>query len=569
MNKPNTKILAFFYIISFFGIFLFPTNLLADSFGEHEYKDIKPELQTTLPGLEFSKAEFIEKTTPSGQQGTYLLIPYLGEYLMAFYRYAVVVASILTVVFIIIGGLQWTISGGSPEKIKSAQKKISGALMGLILAILSYTLLYTINPNLVNFGDLEILFVKGISIEEALMSKTPGDSGDWEARHPGERISFLPKYIATNLDIIKNLFLLKPETAYASEAFNTLLEIIKDFYETHPQDYNKLNPNLSNTNTSLSDEFIQDGSCLDWKTMNMYGNPARFAAINFGKYLEKQNIVSYAFYGRGAPCATEKNSESVEAICNDTSWGRFDCTSDMKKELTNKNLATPPWDLEYCLDCSGFTHTIFKCGAKKGVAAKTLILFSCNADEIRKYQPIPKSETIPGDIVGYKKNPDKGIDVGHVMVCLNNGCTQIIHVHGPQSYIEDNKYTALSEEDETYLKILLQEKLEKARAHLTEKFGKEYNKWRNIESLTKEEQDKIYTTRNEEGVSSYVKDGKILLPDAAIEEMQKRTGFFFEYRRIAVLDHKNISDIPLPKCDNILKYSLCSSGGLKKINACK
>lgn len=75
----------------------------------------------------------------------------IGDFLQLIYRLAVVSASIIAVIMIIIAGFQWTTSGGSPEAIKSAQKRIQGSLIGLILAVLSYFILYTINPYLVNF----------------------------------------------------------------------------------------------------------------------------------------------------------------------------------------------------------------------------------------------------------------------------------------------------------------------------------------------------------------------------------------------------------------------------------
>mgnify|MGYP007094902143 CR=1 FL=1 len=74
----------------------------------------------------------------------------IGEYINFIYRYGVMAAGILAVFMIITAGFQWTMSGGSAEKITSAKKRIGGALMGLFLVSVSFFILNTINPYLVN-----------------------------------------------------------------------------------------------------------------------------------------------------------------------------------------------------------------------------------------------------------------------------------------------------------------------------------------------------------------------------------------------------------------------------------
>ncbi len=73
----------------------------------------------------------------------------IAEFVAFSYRYAMIIATILAVVMIIIAGIMWTISRGDQEIITKARKKISSALLGLFLLSISYTILYLINPNLV------------------------------------------------------------------------------------------------------------------------------------------------------------------------------------------------------------------------------------------------------------------------------------------------------------------------------------------------------------------------------------------------------------------------------------
>lgn len=126
-----------------------------------EIKNIKPAPRIELPGLNFSQEP---KVVEEGGT-TFLYIPYFGEYMSAIYKYAVIVAGILSVVIIMFGGFTWLTSGGSPEKITEAKKYIVGAVTGLIIAAGSYALLYTINPNLVQFKSLKIAYIKGIPLQ--------------------------------------------------------------------------------------------------------------------------------------------------------------------------------------------------------------------------------------------------------------------------------------------------------------------------------------------------------------------------------------------------------------------
>jgi len=74
----------------------------------------------------------------------------LGEFIAHMYQYSIIAAALLSAVMLIIAGFIWTTSGGNPERITSAKRKIAGSITGLLLAVLSYTLLNVINPNLIN-----------------------------------------------------------------------------------------------------------------------------------------------------------------------------------------------------------------------------------------------------------------------------------------------------------------------------------------------------------------------------------------------------------------------------------
>ncbi len=75
----------------------------------------------------------------------------IGTFIKSMYRYTIWAAGILAAAMLIVAGFQWAASGGSSDAIGSAKNKIAGAISGLILLALSYVILNTVNPYLVNF----------------------------------------------------------------------------------------------------------------------------------------------------------------------------------------------------------------------------------------------------------------------------------------------------------------------------------------------------------------------------------------------------------------------------------
>lgn len=71
----------------------------------------------------------------------------LSTYLVAVFRLGINIAIVLAVVMVIAGGIQYMVSEVANTKSK-AKKQILGALGGLVLALASYLILYTINPEL-------------------------------------------------------------------------------------------------------------------------------------------------------------------------------------------------------------------------------------------------------------------------------------------------------------------------------------------------------------------------------------------------------------------------------------
>lgn len=109
--------------------------------------------QVTVPGSDF------EQGAPYTEKGEGLLI---AEYIQAWYKFAIAGVGILAVVMIMAGGLVWLTAGGRANQISTAKDWIMGAVIGLVLALMSYTLLDILNPNLVTFKSLKIDDLEGL-----------------------------------------------------------------------------------------------------------------------------------------------------------------------------------------------------------------------------------------------------------------------------------------------------------------------------------------------------------------------------------------------------------------------
>ncbi len=144
-----------------------PTDAIFDPevlISEMREQAEKPQTKINIPGINFSEPEVITEGDT-----TFLVIPYLSEYIAQMYKYSVMLAGVGAVLIIIVGGFQFTISGGAADKKEAAKKRIGGAIIGLLIAAGSYTVLYTINPNLVELKNLKVEYVERETVSEYML----------------------------------------------------------------------------------------------------------------------------------------------------------------------------------------------------------------------------------------------------------------------------------------------------------------------------------------------------------------------------------------------------------------
>ena len=73
----------------------------------------------------------------------------IAEYIPLIFNYSMGFVGILAAVVLMFGGVMWLTAGGNQGQVGEAKEWIKAALTGLILALLSFLILNTINPDLI------------------------------------------------------------------------------------------------------------------------------------------------------------------------------------------------------------------------------------------------------------------------------------------------------------------------------------------------------------------------------------------------------------------------------------
>lgn len=89
-----------------------------------------------------------------------------GDIIPALYRFGLGLVGVSALVALIIGGIMYMTAGGSQDQTKRARTWIGNAFFGLALALLSFLILNTINPDLVKKLDLRLAPIRQEPPEE-------------------------------------------------------------------------------------------------------------------------------------------------------------------------------------------------------------------------------------------------------------------------------------------------------------------------------------------------------------------------------------------------------------------
>ena len=94
------------------------------------------------------------------------------DFIIYIHQYAIIVGGILAMIVVIVAGFQLTASGGNSAIIGSAKKRIAGAITGVIILVLSFTILQSINPKTLELVLPKIWLLQGVAISPLKCDET-------------------------------------------------------------------------------------------------------------------------------------------------------------------------------------------------------------------------------------------------------------------------------------------------------------------------------------------------------------------------------------------------------------
>ncbi len=153
------KILLNFVLGSLASVFIFSFVLTAVSvYAQESCETVQGRggiiLQVQIPGVTEKCVKDKVAQYKDGRiiydQKEFYYVNSLQEYIVRLYKFFIGLVAFAAVFMLMIGGAQYILAGGNPNKVSTAKSIISGALGGLFLALTSYVLLATINPRIVS-----------------------------------------------------------------------------------------------------------------------------------------------------------------------------------------------------------------------------------------------------------------------------------------------------------------------------------------------------------------------------------------------------------------------------------
>jgi len=157
------------FIVICFLFLLTPALVFAEDFT----------LQVNIPGSSFNFS------TPNCS-GDSCNLGWISKYIAMIYKFGVGLAIMLAVVMIMVGGFIWLMSAGSPDKVGKAKEFITSAMTGLLLALFSFLILQTVNPELISGTGRVNLPTSSTSSSGTEPSGGSGDSGGADIPEPVE-----------------------------------------------------------------------------------------------------------------------------------------------------------------------------------------------------------------------------------------------------------------------------------------------------------------------------------------------------------------------------------------------
>jgi membrane-associated protease RseP (regulator of RpoE activity) len=147
-NKDKNILIISLFILVFIFILVFNTNF-------NLLKQVSLETQN-LSAVEAGKKTYVPLEPIPGLTDSKTSEQQLGVYLGTIFNWAIAIAIILSIIFLLLGGIQYMTTDAIGNK-EEAKGKINAAIVGLLLALSSFLILETINPQIVNYENNALL----------------------------------------------------------------------------------------------------------------------------------------------------------------------------------------------------------------------------------------------------------------------------------------------------------------------------------------------------------------------------------------------------------------------------
>lgn len=128
----------------------------------------------------------------------------IAKYLAFVYKWLIGLAVVLGVGALTIAGLLWLTARGETKQVDTSRSIVKNTMWGIVLTLCSYVVLYTLNPQLVTFGPLDLDRIKQMKLE---IEQTPIDNPSAPNNQPVQTMT--PKKVTDrinqNLDVYKKI----------------------------------------------------------------------------------------------------------------------------------------------------------------------------------------------------------------------------------------------------------------------------------------------------------------------------------------------------------------------------
>lgn len=155
MNRAHRFIAAaFFTLIISIGALAPLPSFAADC---RKAEDHQIRLSVGVPFI--TSVETVPFTTPEGkviEKSCYYLNGDLTDYIAGFYYFLLSISGFVAMVMVMIAGAQWVFAAGDAGKITKAKERIGNAVVGIVILLFSYTMLYMVNPQLLELKRPEV-----------------------------------------------------------------------------------------------------------------------------------------------------------------------------------------------------------------------------------------------------------------------------------------------------------------------------------------------------------------------------------------------------------------------------